>query len=210
MIGTIYQFGIEASEPFTAAYTAVNIREVPEINARWPDPLVRENLADWRGLWYVWKHCKHDWVGFTTSNQLKKKKCSKIFQPGEIERVLEDYEMVVLHWLNWADHGITVRTQALACLNGSAVGPAAELIGLDLTDASAGAYCNHFITRWNLFDEYMQWSSPFIDRMIANLDHPVFRKETGHVSPCCCLMERLFTIWLNTKQPVTYSYQGGV
>jgi hypothetical protein len=206
MNGTIYQLSVKPCEPFSTEYAVLQMKGVPEIDAKYPDPIIQANLSERVGMWYVWKHRKHDWVGFTSGNQLRKN--GKIFQPGEIDSILDAKDVAAWGWIDLDRHskGWTVAAQAEHCFPGFA--EACKMIGLEVPRLTEGAYCNYFAMRWTGFDQFMRWSDVYIDRIIENADNPIFgKRDVGDASEgkdrhttLGAIQERLFTIWLGQSK----------
>ena len=205
MNGTVYQLSIKPSEPFSPAYTVLRMDEKTAIFAKYPDVALRANLSERVGMWFVWQYRQHDWVGFTSGNQLRK--CGVVFQSGDIEKKLLTSDSVVWGWVDLDKHhpGWTVAAQAEHCHPGFS--KAATLIGLHVPRLTAGAYCNYFAMRWELFDKFMQWSERFIERIVANADDPILGRRIiseGMIGKdrhtvLGAIQERLFVIWLGTS-----------
>lgn len=205
MTGTIYQLTVTPSQPFSPAYTVLQMDEQPEIAAQYPDPILRANLSERVGMWYVWRHRLHDWVGFTSGNQLRK--CGVVFQPEDISRKLRESDVVAWGWVDLDRHrkGWTVGAQAEHCHPGFT--RAANLIGLEVPHLTAGAYCNYFAMWWDDFDRFMRWSEEYVERIVANAANPILdnrnvaRGAAGkdRHTVLGAIQERLFTIWLGTS-----------
>ena len=205
----IYQFTPKIQpedKPFSPLYILQELVGVPEIDARWSDPQVQKCLAEYVGMWYVWKYKHHDWVGFTSNNQLTKEKSNVIFQDESyVLDLLSTWDIIAWNCVDYnSDHSIDYyKNQGFDSmdLNGQLTNlypeapEALKLIGVEMPEAKIAIYCNYFAMRWELFDEYMQWSDNIISKMLQHIDEPCFAKHGGHWSTFCAIMERLISAW---------------
>ena len=207
-MGTIYQLGTSCHiEPFSKVYTPLNLLNIYEVRTKFPDSQIQSCLGEYVGIWYVWQYKRHNWVGFTSENQLVKGKSPVIFHNSDevtqsLGRCVDlpegpaPVDMLAWCMINCrATWGVTVAHQAEICHPG--INEISELIiGCRLPELDQGLYCNYFAMRWDTFDAYMRWSFPIVERMITMRDDPRVSVSKGHTSTLGGLVERLPTIWL--------------
>ena len=198
----IYQLAPHPVEAFSPAYTVLPLIGLPRVDAYFPDPHIQLCMAEYVGMWYVWKfEAGHEWVGFTSYNQLAKNKSRIIFRdknaiPGLLN--VAPFDMVSWYWQDWGNSW-DLRSQAELCHPG--INDSCKLVlGHELPELRAGPYANYFAMRWDDFDQYMRWSWPIMESMIATCrSHPCFTLERGRASSFCGLMERLLIIWQHQR-----------
>lgn len=178
---------------------------------------VRLQLTEYGGFLFMWRNMQinpHDWIGFTSWRQLDKS--DVVFESAEaVAAALADVDYVA--WAPWdvsrVQHGWLRGTAAHSEISHPHLHSfivemfreTNEAMPRAYSHASVVPYANYWAMSNTLFDEYMRWSWPLVQRALVSKhiyvnyvppwDHKGdVRKTIGY------FMERLFIIWTMRRE----------
>lgn len=201
------------AEPYASLGLEPDVNErLCEVSPELSDAATRLQLVEYGGFLHLWRRIQdnpHDWIGFTSWRQLDKSPV--VFQTiAEVEAALEGVDYIA--WAPWdvgqLQHGWLRGLAAHSEISHphmhsfivELLRDAGEVLPRAYSHDRIVPYANYWAMSNTLFDDYMRWSWPIVQRALTKQhiyvnyippwDHKGdVRKSIGYV------VERLFIVW---------------
>jgi ADP-heptose:LPS heptosyltransferase/Flp pilus assembly protein TadD len=178
-------------------------RNCPELE----EPANQALLSEYAAMLHLWRNGAPDadpWIGFTSYRHLDKSG-TILRDRVALEADFERCEVVGWYFCTCVDttsgREVSVAAQAecwhpgITATLARVLLQAGERMPLEYLTATTGLFCNYWAMTWANFDDFMRWSSPMVQRCLADPDAFTrsHRRSLGY------LVERLFICWYSLR-----------
>jgi hypothetical protein len=198
------------TESFGPLYRTFSLDRLANLNLlmRAPELLTEENryaLSEYAAMLHFWRNPDRrpdNWIGFTSYRQMEKVHFT--LQPQHLDG-LREYDILTWGWLTVQTRNIGAHAEAY---HPGIVATMARLLGHfglafppEWSNCASAVFANYWLMSVRNFNEYMHWSCPLIQWMLANPEgDPFLTQKRQHENGIGYIMERLFIVWYNAHR----------